>query len=316
MLLKKIFLPAGLLIAILIAAFQPDLGAPLKNTGFISWLVATIFLINGHEIQLTHLALDRSFTITFLVAIVINLLLAPCIGLAASVAAGLPASLAIGLIVISTVPPTLTSGIVLTDIAKGNKLWALVMTIGLNLLGVITVPFMLTMCLRMENDINVSAVPLLLKLIKIVILPFLLGIIVKALLKSSKTTIFVKYIPSICVILTVWITLSASRDLIVILAIRHLLSVSCCSFGVHTFLLILCYVVGLPLKLRRADHIPLIFVASQKTLPLSLSVLASLGGGIGPAVVACVIYHFIQLFMDSTLASWLSSQSPSSRTKV
>ena len=55
-------------------------------------------------------------------------------------------------------PTTLTSGVTLTIQAKGNGALALMMVVGSNLLGILTVPFMLRLVLREGADVHVNAV--------------------------------------------------------------------------------------------------------------------------------------------------------------
>ena len=61
-------------------------------------------------------------------------------------------------------------------------------------------------------------------------------------------------------------------------------------------------------KLNPENSKALLFVASQKTLPVSLAVLAGLHQETGNAVIVCLLFHFVQLFGDSILASRLRFQ--------
>ena len=52
-----------------------------------------------------------------------------------------------GLVVIASMPPTLSSGVILTENAGGHTVWAMLLTILLNLAGIFTVPFVLDLAL-------------------------------------------------------------------------------------------------------------------------------------------------------------------------
>ena len=52
----------------------------------------------------------------------------------------------------------------------------------------------------------------------------------------------------------------------------------------------------------------LLFVASQKTLAISLAVLASVQFDTGSAIIVCLLFHFFQLFLDSFLASYMKKE--------
>ncbi|MCI5145450.1 MAG: hypothetical protein D3923_07935 [Candidatus Electrothrix sp. AR3] len=74
---------------------------------------------------------------------------------------------------------------------------------------------------------------------------------------------------------------------------------------VHCLLLAINALAAKMLQLKPADRNALILVVSQKTLPVSLAVLAGLGDDTGNAVIVCLMFHFFQLFVDSMLASLL-----------
>ena len=141
--MNSYFLPVGLLLALLIAWLAPDPGAMLQRLGFIPWMVVTIFLINGYQTRFKELPRGRRILSASIIAILISLLISPLIGLAVVSSVSLPIGAAMGLVVMATVPPTLSSGIVMTGIAGGNVAKALFLTILLNLVGVFTVPFLL-----------------------------------------------------------------------------------------------------------------------------------------------------------------------------
>ena len=65
------------------------------------------------------------------------------------------------------------------------------------------------------------------------------------------------------------------------------------------------------LQLNPEDAKALLFVASQKTLPVSLAVLTGLHQDTGNAIIVCLLFHFIQLLIDSALASRLRASNSS-----
>ena len=132
-------------------------------------------------------------------------------------------------------------------------------------------------------------------------LPFLIGQGLKRLLQKPAPTP-VRYIPSACVVLTVWMSMSASRGTLLSLAAGDILAIALGALAVHLTLLALSYLAGRLLRLDAPDSLAVLFVVSQKTLPLAISVLAALQVSIASAMVVCILYHFVQLMLDSALA--------------
>ncbi len=299
------FLPVGLILAFLLSWVLPDPGKLLQEMGFIPWMVTIIFLVNGYQTQLKQTPLKGTIWKTLVIAIVINLLISPFLGLATSLMLALPAGAAIGLIVTATMPSTLSSGIVMTQLAGGDGVKALFLTIVLNLLGVFSIPFMLQLVLSQGGGIELSPWPLLKTLVLIVLLPFLVGMGCRYFIEISKKNKLLIYLPSSCVIVTVWMSVSASADTLKEISLSLLIFIILASIIVHVILLTLCWASRYLNHTDRGEWLALLFTASQKTLPVAVGVLAALDQPIGIALVVCVLFHFLQLFIDAMLASRL-----------
>ncbi|MCK5845310.1 MAG: hypothetical protein KAG97_11425, partial [Victivallales bacterium] len=66
--LKKLFLPGGLLLAIIVALTAPACGVWMKNHGFIPIFVSTIFLVSGWRLNMREARLNRKFVQALLIA--------------------------------------------------------------------------------------------------------------------------------------------------------------------------------------------------------------------------------------------------------
>ena len=303
--MKNYFLPIGLLLAFLLAWLDPRPGEVLHQLGLMPWMVIIIFLINGYQTNLKQLPRGRGIITAAIVGITISLLISPFVGLAVASLISLPVGAVIGLVVMATVPPTLSSGIVMTQIAGGNVPKALFLTILLNLVGIFTIPFMLHLTLESIGIISISPWPLLKQLILIVLIPFLVGMMVKQVVHIPPRHWLLKYLPSLCVVGTVWMSVSASADTLREINLVLLLLLVAGAFAVHAALLLLCLLSRSIYRPEPDEWRALLFTASQKTLPVAIGVLAALGEPIGLAVVACIVFHFLQLFLDSIIASKL-----------
>ena len=301
--MKNYFLPSGLLLAFLFAWLDPRPGMVLQQLGLIPWMVVTIFLINGYQTNLKQLPRGRKIIAGSIVAIMISLLIGPFIGLAVASALAFPVGAVIGLVVMSTVPPTLSSGIVMTQMAGGNVPKALFLTILLNLVGIFTIPFMLHLTLESVGIISISPWPLLKQLILIVLIPFLIGMVLKLVIHIPPDHRALKYLPLSCVVGTVWMSVSASADTLKEINILLLLLMVVGALTVHGALMLLCWLSRYLYRPESSEWRALLFTASQKTLPVAIGTLAALKQPIGLAMVVCIVFHFLQLFLDSIIAS-------------
>lgn len=303
--MKSMFLPLGLILSFIVAWSIPEAGSFLKQLGLIPWMVVTIFLVNGYQTNLSELPRQKDFIFTLAACGVISLLIAPFIGLGVSSLLALPTGMALGLIVKATVPPTLSTCIVMTQLANGRATWSLVMTVLLNIAGVFTIPFMLDLTLS-TAEVEIEPWPLLQKLLLLVLLPFLVGATLQKLSTLDPQQVILQYLPSTCVIMTVWMALSDSSEIFQGLTTAVLSKIAVATLLIHFSLMLLGYITSQLFRLDPGARIALLFTSSQKTLPVAISVLAALNLPIGEAVMVCVLFHFLMLFTDSLLVPRLT----------
>jgi len=275
----------------------------------IPWMVVIIFLINGYQTNLNELPKNRTFFYALITGGLLSLIVSPLIGLGVSMALALPAGIALGIIVTATVPPTLSTCIVMTQLSGGNPLWALMMTVSLNIVGVFTIPFMLGFVVAEGSNMTIEPASLLLSLILMVLLPFLAGIAAKGIVTINPQQPLLGYLPSSCIILTVWMALSDSSVLFHNLQAIVLLKIAAATLLLHFGLMLLSHVLSQLLNLEPPARLAMLFTLSQKTLPVAISVLAALDIPIGEAVLTCVLFHFLMLLVDSLLTPKLAIES-------
>lgn len=303
--MKSSFLPTGLIIAFIVAWLAPELGSFLKEWGLIPWMMVTIFLVNGFQTNLSELPRGKIFGNTLLVTAIIALLISPFIGLTTASLFGLSTGMTLGLVVKATVPSTLSTCIVMTQLAGGYSLWALVMTLALNIIGIFTIPFMLSLTLGGMGEIAIDPLPLLKTLMLLVLLPFLAGVGLRRLLSLNPSHIVLQYLPSSCVVLTVWMALSDSSEVFQSLNLQAIVTILLAALTLHVTLLLLCWFASRLMQLEWKASIAVILTGSQKTLPVAVSVLAALNYPIGEALMVCVLFHFMVLFGDALLVPYL-----------
>ncbi len=303
--MKQFFLPVGLLMAVISALLLPAGGQFIADHYGLKIIVATIFLVSGYQTGGKGFALDRSLLRLLAVAAVISLFLAPLLGLFVSKILNLSLPLAMGLIIISTVPPTISSGVVITEVSRGNTTLALFLTITINLLGIFSMPFVLDFCLHAAGPIDIDQTALLLKMLLFVLLPFVIGKAIRSISKKQNISPLWSYLNSSGVILIVYSSASSSIAAFTMLSVMDYIRILAGVAIVHTLLLAINYQAGKTLKLSSADNKAMLFVTSQKTMALALAVLANIRIDTGSAIVVCLSFHFFQLFVDSFLAAKL-----------
>ena len=306
--MRQFFLPAGLLSAVFFALLLPAGGIFISENNGVKILVFIIFLVSGFQTGGKGIALDRRLLRIFLTAAAVSLFLSPLLGLVITRIFPFPQTLAIGLIVIAAVPPTLSSGIVITEVSRGNAVLALILTVSLNLLGIFTMPFMLDLCLKATGPIDIDQNRLLVKMLFFVLVPFAIGKTTRTLSGKTRISPNWSYVNSSCVILVVYGSLAVSKDGFFGLSAGEYTMIPGSVFLLHFLLLAINAQAGKMLRLPMADRKALIFVASQKTLPISLAVLANISIDTGSAVIVCLMFHFFQLVSDSFIAAWLSKK--------
>lgn len=306
-----LFLPVGLLLALALGIFCPPPGIALSEFQFLETrlqdpLVILIFLIAGYTLKNPLKELCKKDLLLVKAAILINLIFSPFLAWIAIQSFSLSDGQAIGLAVMAAVPTTLSSAVVLTRSAKGDELRALILTVILALVGLITAPIAVGLCLEQGSKIEVPVLGMMWKLFKLVVVPMAIGKAF-AVFINNNTHPSLKYLPSASVILIMLMTISANSGELTSQSSGNILFSVLLAVGLHLLLFFAAWACALGLKLPKGQQAALVFTSSQKTLPLALTILVSLStsgiskGTIAVATVLCVTFHLSQIFIDAAL---------------
>jgi len=242
------------------------------------------------------------------IALAIIFLVSPITGALFSMAP-LSTGIKIGVFLVAVMPTTLSSGVVMTGAAGGNMAHALVITILANGLAVFTIPVALSLLLNLVGGtavVNIDKPAIVMKLGFYVLLPLCTGLTIKFFTKSfiDRFALKLQVSNQWLVLGIVWMAMSQARDAIinteVSVGIVFLLV-----FGFHGILLTFAGLFSKLLKLGRGRRESVIFMGSQKTLPLSVILQVSLFPQYGLALVVCVLHHMVHLLMDGYLVGRL-----------
>lgn len=313
---NRLLLPIGLPVVLLLGLLLPSTGSALDSVSLAGVRVADlcvvlIFGINGLQMRLTGVADPRLLRALMLV-MGINLVLAP--GLALLVIRGieLPLGVLVGMTLMASVPTTLSSGAVIAINAGGDRVWALALTVITVLVGSVTAPLAVSTIL--SAAVTIDPWPLLLNTAVIVLVPTAAGYLLRRW-RDPTTPAWLPLVPSVAVLTMVWMTMSSNAEAAREMAPALLLVMVAVGAVGHGILLAVA-----ALGSRRMPHehaMPVLFIASQKTLPLAITILFLLVEEVpqiapvaAVATVTAVVWHFIQVFADSLLGNRLQHRVP------
>ena len=304
---RKLFLPIGIAVSIAVSFIWPDPGIAFKALRCGEYLTANnlmiviTFLVCGWNVDVNNTRFDRKFILLFLGGAVLSLVISPLIGVGVARIFRLAALPATGLIVAAAMPPTLSSGIVLTETANGNSLLSIFMTVGYNLLSVVTIPLMLSFCISADGNIDTNPVKMFIQLVALVLVPSMIGFGAGKLVKR-KLPPFFTYLSSTAVIMLVWGFFSASCAHFKQHPVSALLQEGAGALVLHLALLAVVWYGSAVLKIGKAERKALLFTGVSKTITITITILTIIGATTGAALVPALVYYFVQSIVDSALA--------------
>lgn len=305
-----------LLLAILCASFVPVQGGAREVAQSISdGAIFLLFLLNGMRLSRADVLAGMG-NWRFLGALV-----AWCYGVMAlaglalfHLSAGLlPGVVALGFLYLGTLSSTVQSATAYSSLAGGNVAYSVVAAALLNIIGVfLTAPLFSLLAGQQGADLGGTA---LVKILLILILPFILGQVVQSRTKGwmDRNGGIVSWMDRIAIAIAVYVAFSGAvtqglwtrvdpAAWAVLLA------------GVALFLLFAftgAWWLGAKLRLARRDRIAFLFAGAQKSTamgaPLAMVLFPSATAGL--LMVPLLAYHLLQLVISAPLANRLRSRS-------
>lgn len=317
------FLPIALITGVLIGLAYPRPGQIMQQWGVSRWTTSTIFVISGLTLKTGDIVKAAKAWPAALFGVVSILFITPLAAIPVLRLQLSPRELVTGLAIFCCVPTTLSSGVSLTQLVGANTALALALTIISNLLGILTMPYILSTLVGRTVGVSLPAGPLLKALVETLLVPLLLGKLIRELsgwgsfLDQRKKNFSI--LSSFLLSLVPWMQTSCSREMLLQIEPSQILTAVACGICIHAVYLawnsaVMWYLPaywgnegGDQVSAARA----VILVASQKTLPVLVAVVARLGGGFGEAgllVLPCIATHLTQIMVDSMLVNfWLNS---------
>ncbi|KAG2499733.1 hypothetical protein HYH03_002666 [Edaphochlamys debaryana] len=332
----KNYLPLAFLVALVFALAYPVPGAFLAHVTILGNVhpiqvvpMMLVFLISG--LQLNTAELQRVLTLRNAVGaaygFVSILLITPCLGFALREAPLNPPEFATGLAIFCTAPTTLGVGVALTAACGGNEALALLLTVGTNALGVVTMPPELRLLLPhgvggpssaedgsdSVGDINLT--DLLAKLAVTVLAPFTLGKILReswpAALQFAKTNkVRLSLFSTTCLAFVIWQTLSSARNTLIAQSAGAVFAMIGLAIAQHLcYLLVNHIIVWYVLRLPITEAVAVTIMSSQKSAPVAVTAITFLTrdpSQQGLLSLPGIVGQIAQIFIGSAIAKYVS----------
>ena len=337
--LLKNFLVIGFAFVLTLALAWPlpgrELGTPKAGDFPITQTVCivVIFFISGLTLKTEDIKNALGAHVALAYGIVTILVVTPMLGFAIVQIPFEPVQFRYGLALFACVPTTLTSGVTLVTSAAGNGALALMLTVTTNVLGVFTVPFILNAVLNSapgadsgagagDAEMAEAASSLLLKLVISIIVPMAAGKTVREKVGSApgfakKYKVELGLTNNSALIAIVWMSISKSRGMLVGESALNICVIVLAGIGLHVVLLAANWTATTPvLRLPEKERRAVLLMASQKTLPVAVTVISYLDearwGGHGLIAIPCIVGHVSQLFIDAFIAGkWAATSAKS-----
>jgi sodium/bile acid cotransporter 7 len=290
-------------------------GRWLKHHNGPNMVIGFIFFFSGVTLDARLLGKGLKDVNATASALMVIFVLAPLLALACQ---WLPLDVQIltGLYLVAVMPPTMSSGVVMTDRAGGNMAHALFVTILANAVAVLTIPLVLSFMLTTLGDhrsIEIDKTAIMIKIALLVLLPLAMGMCIQSTCRNTIAALQpkVQIINQLFILTIVWMAMCQSRAAIVTGG-HALLPVAALVFSFHLILVMLALATAEIFQIGPGRRESVIFMGGQKTLPLSVILQVSLFPDYGLALVVCVAHHIIHLIMDAYLVEKIKIKSKDS----
>jgi solute carrier family 10 (sodium/bile acid cotransporter), member 7 len=286
------------------------IGLFLKSNHGPEIMIFLIFIISGLLIESDQIRAGIKDVKSTVLALIVIIIIAP---IAASLLCLFPleTGVIVGLFIVSVMPTTLSSGIVMTGTAGGNMAHALFITILSNFIGIVSIPIILPVLLSFldqEKVLTIDRGAILIKLIFLVLLPLVIGMVAKArIFTAGQLGKFkLQLLNQWMIIGIVFISLSGAKQ--VLLGSGNTFFIILVLVGVfHLMLLGSSFLLVKFFGVKKGCYESLIFMGSQKTLALSAMIQLTYFNEFGTALLVCVLHHIVHLMIDGYLSTKMNN---------
>ena len=308
--IKKQWFLCGLVLIFLAVIFDKTeqialTGIYLKNHSGSSVMIFFIFILSGMILDIDQMKSGIKDIKSTLAALFIIIIISPFV---AAVMSFLPleTGILLGMFLVAVMPTTISSGVVMTGNAGGNMAHALFVTIVSNCIAIVSIPLVLSILLLLQQQDTVLSIDqkaIIVKLLILVLLPLITGMFLKKMVFNitANRKKIMGIINQCCVICIVFMSLSGVKEILISKSNSFFLIVPLV-IAFHLCLLGFSCLVSRLLNIGKGKRESVIFMGSQKTLPLSVMLQMTYFPEYGTALLVCVVHHITHLMIDGYLA--------------
>lgn len=303
--IQKQWFLVGLGAAALLGYLKPEWGVVLKEFDLFRIGIFLSFLATGLSLETQAVFRQITAVKAPLVALLSSLVLYPLLAYAAARPL-LPDEMAIGIAIIATAPVTVSSGTILTAVARGNVPLSLLICIFSNILAIFTIPILLDLLLGVGHRVELPVLRMLGSLAVTVLLPLILGQLLRPLLKlvvrrwGRQIAVF----QSSIIILIIFNAVSSSTGSLGEMG-AALPGVVLFTIGLHLAMLVINNRIARLIGLDRSSTIAFTIHTSQKTMAVSYLVWAGYFAADYPAAfVPAIICQLTQMTIGTMVADY------------
>ena len=303
--LLRNFLTVGIVCAAAAALRAPHAGLALQRLGAMPVIIFVVFIFSGLSLETGHFVREARNLRAPLYAILAVSGIFPVMGYVLGRACDMGGGEFVGLMVVSSCPTTLASGIILSTLAGGSVPIAILITVVCSMTAVVLMPVVLEGVLGLVGHIDLPVARMMLRLTYLIIVPTVIGQVLRRPLMAQikRYQPVLKLLPIVLVILMIFIAVSRGSEEFRGNGLPVLLHVAGVAVLLHVVMLGVNYTAGRAMRLPAAALRSLTIVASQKTIPISVFVALTYFPAYPTAVLPCVLFHLLQILVDSLIAN-------------
>lgn len=294
----------GIAVVIFLAIRFPVLGVKIKEWDLLKVAIFVAFLITGLTLDSRKILVEIRNVKTLILSLISCFIFFPAIAVTlARLVFPENMDFVVGVCILSVVPVTIASGTVMSGIAGGNIPLSLFICVVSNLLAIFTIPFSLAMLLKFDQEIDLSVLAMIKKLIIIVLAPTVIGQILRIKVKDvvaahrKKLSIF-----SQLVVLLIILNGFAGSAEGLEGAGKAIAAIMIFSAVLHVMILLVNYGLARMFRLDLASRATFTIHTSQKTLTISSVVWSDYFGMYALGLTPVIFYHLSQMIIDTIIA--------------
>ncbi len=303
--LLRNFLTIGIVAGAAAGVRAPGLGLEMQRLGLMPVIIFTVFICSGLSLETGQFLREVRNLRAPLYAILAVSGIFPVVGFAVGKTVGLGPSEFVGLMVVTSSPTTLASGIILSTLAGGSMPIAILITVVCSMTAVFLLPVALQIGLGLSIQVDLPVAQMMLRLGYLIILPTFIGQAIRHPMVNQVRRLkpVLSLLPSLLVVAMIYIAVSRGSDELRGQGLTLIFLVATVVVSIHGIMLCVNYTAGRLMRLPATALRSLTIVASQKTLPISVFVAMTYFPDHATAVVPCVLFHLLQILVDSLIAN-------------